>query len=310
MGKVPGRRKDTDRPYREGAAAILQQLPEVALAEDHEAATQAEGAHDVEVTLATGRVAAVEVTRLVDGPTLATYEFLRRRGRVHPIAALGTWEALLGDTSPNVKQLVGVVGDIVAALEAQGVSGADPLTWTFEPASAHLDWSTRRSVFERLEPFGLLDLRRTDRAGGSLIIEGPVYGGIASASELTEAIADQVERKAPEVRGRGDEAWVFVWADWTNVLPGRVLRPGAPLGNPDIALPVGIQRVIASVIAFDQGEQRLPVAQWFLDRPPSRSWVRRATVDECFRRRDTSPGPGPGGRIPKDWPNDLTQKGR
>lgn len=278
------RPKDTDRPYREGAASILRQLPDVASADDYEAAVQAEGAHDVEATLATGHVVAVEVTRLVDGPTLATQEFLRRRGRVHPIDALGTWEALLGDSSPNVKELIAEVGNVAATLEAHGLSGADPLTWTFDPASAHLDWPTRRSLFERIEPFGLLELRRTARDGRSIIIEGPVYGGIASPLELTNAIASQAIRKAPEVRGRRDEAWIFVWADWTNVLPGRVLRPDARLDIPDFTLPSGIQRVVASVIAFDQGEQRLPVAQWFPDRAsPSRSWVRRAAVDDSFR---------------------------
>jgi hypothetical protein len=101
-------------------------------------------------------------------------------------------------------------------------------------------------------------------------VQGPVYGGLASPGELSAGIEARVAAKAGEVRGRGDEAWVFVWVDWTNVLPGRVLRPDADIALPGIALPKGIDRVVASVIAFDAGH-RLPIAQWRSLTPPIRA---------------------------------------
>lgn len=279
---------DTDRPYRDGAAAILRQLPDVVSAEDHEGAARADGAHDIEVALSTGESVAVEVTRLVDGPTLGTFNELRKADGVFEIPDSGTWQVLLGEASVRVKQLVRELVAVVRELESLGVSRADPLTWATEPADVSIEWRQRRAIFERMEPFGVLDLSRVEEAGGVLEVQGPVYGGFASPGELAAGIEARVAAKAGEVRGRGDEAWVFVWVDWTNLLPDRVLRPDADIALPDVALPNGIDRVVASVIAFEAGP-RLPIAQWRTVASAARAWVDRKPVDAAFREASRRP---------------------
>jgi hypothetical protein len=177
---------------------------------------------------------------------------------------------------------------VVRELASLGVSRADPLTWAVEPAKGLLAWRQRRAIFERMEPFGVLDLSRVGAAGGLLEVQGPVYGGIASSGELAAGIEARVAAKAGEVRGRGNEAWVFVWVDWTNLLPDRLLRPDADINLPDVALPHGIDRIVASVIAFEAGP-RLPVAQWRTSATPARSWVHRKPVDAAFREASRRP---------------------
>lgn len=274
---------DTDKPYREGAAAVLRQLDGVVSAGDYEGAVATEGAHDVEARLASGTNVAVEVTRLVDGRTLAAFNELRKHSNSFPLAATGTWEVLLGDESTRVKDLVRELGAVAAELERLGLDRADPFTWLFEPAEVNVDWPAVRSIFERMERFGVLDFAKAEATGSCLRVQGPVYGGIASPNDLCVGIAARATAKADEVRGRADEAWIFVWVDWTTILPGRVFRPDVDTRLPVIRIPDGIERIVASVIAFDSGENRLPVAQWKASRPPSRAWVERAYVDACFR---------------------------
>lgn len=274
---------DTDRPYREGAAAVLLQLDDVVAARDFEGTSQTEGAHDVEVALAGGTSVAVEVTRLVDGLALGTFNELQKRSQRFPISASGTWEVLLGDGPVNVKQLARQLGAVAARLELLGVRRADPLTWTLDPPEVGRDWQTVRTIFEELERFAVLDFVLIHVGGQTLRVLGPVYGGISSPAQLCAGIEARVAAKASEVRGRSEEAWVFVWVDWTNVLAGRVLRPDALAPLPAIEKPSGIHRVVASVIAFDASEQRLPVAQWASSTTPSREWVDRNAIDACFR---------------------------
>lgn len=274
---------DNDKPYRDGAVAILRQLPDVATAEDHEGATQADGAHDINAVLSTGEPIAVEVTRLVDGPALGTFKELRKSDGAFSIPADGTWQVLLGEASVQVSELVRELGAVACQLERLGVHRADPLTWASEPPTVSFDWPDRRAVFERMEQFGVLDFTRVEVGGSSLVVEGPVYGGLASPESLCAGIGARVAAKASQVRGRSDEAWVFVWVDWTNVLPGRVLRPDAEIDLPELALPKGIDRVVASAVAFDAGANRLPIAQWSSLGPPIRAWVARSPVDAAFR---------------------------
>lgn len=273
---------DTDRPYRESAAAVLRQLDGVVSARDYEGEVRTEGAHDVEARLASGTTAAIEVTRLVDGPTLATFNELRKHSNSFALAATGTWEVLLGAEAPRVKDLVGELGAVATELERLGVDRADPLTWLFEPAEVNVSWPAVRSIFERMEPFGVLDFVKAEATGSCLRVQGPVHGGIASPTTLCAGIAARATAKAPEVRGRADEAWLYIWVDWTNILPGRVFRPDADTPLPVIQLPDGIERIVASVIAFDSSEDRLPVAQWMASKAPSRAWVERSHVDACF----------------------------
>lgn len=273
---------DSDKPYREGAAAVLRQLTEVEAANDWEGTTSLEGAHDVGVSLSSCQAVAVEVTRLVDGSMLGTHNELVKGDYTFPISSDGTWEVLLGVGPVNVKRAVRELGAVALDLERRGVSHAHPASWTFEPADLKVDWLELRAIFERLEPFQVLDLRRVDAGGGLLRVEGPVYGGLSSPGGLCTGIAARANAKADEVRGRGDQAWVFVWVDWTNVLPGRILRPDSDSPLAGISLPAGIDRVVASVVAFDSGEDRLPVAQWTASASPTRSWVRRAAVDVAF----------------------------